>query len=277
MGDRTWRHDTGKEAGQGEVMEQQHALDQVEALALKKKAAWDSGKFQYLLRSILASMFIGFGIVVAFKTGNLFDEGASPFAYTAAAVTFGAAIILIGYAGGDLFTGNTFYFTFSTLRGSTTWGDVLKMWGASYTGNFIGALLFAALLWGTGLFRDPHSNVFFYDVVAHKMDAPTVQLFFRAILCNWLVCMAFFIPMSLKGDGPKLFAMILFVYCFFISGFEHSIANMTSFAIALIMEQRPGISVYGALHNLIPVTLGNIIGGSVFMGLVYFYLEKVKT
>ncbi|MDU5145500.1 MAG: formate/nitrite transporter family protein [Paenibacillus dendritiformis] len=258
-------------------MEQRHALDQVEALALKKKAAWDSCKFPYLLRSILASMFIGFGIVVAFKTGNLFDEGASPFAYTAAAVTFGAAIILIGYAGGDLFTGNTFYFTFSALRGSTTWGDVLKMWGASYGGNLIGALLFAALLWGTGLFREPHSNVFFYDVVAHKMDAPALQLFFRAILCNWLVCMAFFIPMSLKGDGPKLFAMILFVYCFFISGFEHSIANMTSFAIALIMEHRPGISVYGALHNLIPVTFGNIIGGSFFMGAVYFYLEKVKT
>lgn len=151
------------------------------------------------------------------------------------------------------------------------------MWGASYGGNLIGALLFAALLWGTGLFREPHNNVFFYDVVAHKMDAPALQLFFRAILCNWLVCMAFFIPMSLKGDGPKLFAMILFVYCFFISGFEHSIANMTSFAIALIMEHRPGISVYGALHNLIPVTFGNIIGGSFFMGAVYFYLEKVKT
>ncbi|GAC43605.1 formate/nitrite transporter family protein [Paenibacillus popilliae] len=255
-------------------MEQQ-ALDQVEALALKKKKAWDYNKFQFLLRSILASMFIGFGIVVAFKTGNLFDEGDSPFAYITAAVTFGAAIILIGYAGGDLFTGNTFYFTFSTLRGSTTRGDTLKIWATSYLGNFIGALLFASLLWCTGLFRGSYSNAFFYDVVAHKMETPTIQLFFRAILCNWLVCMAFFIPMSLKGDGPKLFAMILFVYCFFISGFEHSIANMTSFSIALLTEHPADISVYGALHNLIPVTFGNIIGGSFFMGLVYFYLEKV--
>ncbi|MBN3527034.1 formate/nitrite transporter family protein [Paenibacillus apiarius] len=255
---------------------EQHPLDQVETLALKKKAAWDSNKFQYLLRSIMASMFIGFGVVVAFKTGNLFDEGASPFAYTTAAVTFGAAIILIGYAGGDLFTGNTFYFTFSTLRGSTTWSDTFKIWGTSYLGNFIGALLFAALLWGTGLFRGYNSNVFFYDVVAHKMEASTFQLFFRAILCNWLVCMAFFIPMTLKGDGPKIFAMILFVYCFFISGFEHSIANMTSFSIALFMEHPhpAGISLYGALHNLIPVTFGNIIGGSVFMGMIYFYLNE---
>lgn len=254
------------------MMEQQ-PLEQVEALALKKKAIWEASFLKFLTRSSIASMFIGFGVIVAFSTGNKFYEVNSPFAYPLAALTFGAAIILIAYAGGDLFTGNTFYLTYSTLRGKTSWLDALKIGGTSYLGNIIGALLFGLLLLGSGLFKNPDSNPFFFYVVENKMHYPTRELFFRAILCNWLVCMAFFIPMALKGDGPKIFGMILFVYCFFMAGLEHSIANMTSFSIALLMEHPDSISIQGALHNLIPVTIGNIIGGSVFMGIIYFYLN----
>ncbi|MGZ9584858.1 formate/nitrite transporter family protein [Paenibacillus marinisediminis] len=252
-------------------MEQQPS-EQVEALALKKKAVWEKNILHSLLRSMLASAFIGFGVVVAYSTGNLFDAVHSPFAYPLAALTFGAAIILIAYAGGDLFTGNTFYFTFATLRGKTTWNDTLKIWSTSYLGNLIGAILFALLLWASGLFDGTLSNPMFIHAVEKKMSVPIVQVFFRAILCNWLVCMAFFVPMGLKGDGPKMFAMILLVYCFFIAGLEHCIANLCSFSIALAVDHPASISLQGALHNLIPVTIGNIIGGSVFMGMVYYYL-----
>ena len=67
--------------------------------------------------------------------------------------------------------------------------------------------------------------------------------------------------MSLKGDGAKMFAMMLFVFCFFISGYEHSVANMCTFAIALVLNHPGTISLEGVLHNLIPVTIGNLIGG----------------
>ncbi|WP_129728680.1 formate/nitrite transporter family protein [Ectobacillus funiculus] len=250
------------------------SLIAVENLALKKLKIFRQSRLRYILRSMLASMFIGFGVIVAFKTGNFFYMEHSPVAYPMAALTFGAAIILISYGGGDLFTGDTFYYTFTALRKKIQWLDVWKLWGMSYLGNILGAAAFALLIYTTGLFNDSSVNSFLLAVVEKKMHVSTFELFFRAILCNWLVCLAFFIPMSLKEDGAKLFIMILFVFCFFISGYEHSIANMCTFAIALVLHHPGTISFAGVIHNLIPVTIGNLIGGSIFMGWMYYYVNK---
>ncbi|RDW17389.1 formate/nitrite transporter family protein [Oceanobacillus chungangensis] len=250
------------------------SLLKVEQLALKKFGIYQKSSFIYLLRSMLASMFIGFGVIVAFKTGNFFYLDHSPFAYPMAAVTFGAAIILIAYGGGDLFTGNTFYYTFAALKKKLRWKDVGRLWALSYIGNLIGAFAFALLIYATGLFDDQSVNGFLLEVAKNKTLAPTNELFFRAILCNWLVCLAFFIPMTLKGDGPKLFTMVLFVFCFFISGYEHSIANMCTFAVSFVLGHPDSVTVSGMIHNLIPVTIGNLIGGSIFMGWMYYYVNK---
>lgn len=250
------------------------ALLKVEQLALKKAKIYKHSKLRYLSRSMLASMFIGFGVIVAFKTGNYFYLEHSPFTYPMAALTFGAAIILISYGGGDLFTGNTFYYTYAALRKKMSWSESLKLWLWSYGGNIIGAAIFAFLIYTTGLFEDSSVNGFLLSVVDKKMNTPTMELFFRGILCNWLVCLAFFIPMSFKDDGAKMFAMMLFVFCFFISGYEHSIANMCTFAIALVLNHPGTISMAGVMHNLIPVTLGNLIGGGVLMGYMYYYVNK---
>lgn len=250
------------------------ALLKVEQLALKKYGVYKHNRMHYIARAMLASMFIGFGVIVAFKTGNFFYMEQSPFAYPMAAITFGAAIILISYGGGDLFTGNTFYYTYAALNKKLKWREVIKLWVFSYTGNILGACAFALLIYLTGLFADASVNTFLLDVVEHKMNYSTVQLFFRAILCNWLVCLAFFVPMFLQGDGAKMFAMMLFVFCFFISGYEHSIANMCTFAIALVLEHSESISWAGVFHNLIPVTIGNLIGGGVLMGVMYNYVNR---
>lgn len=249
-------------------------LLEVEKLALKKQKIYQTNKIHYLLRAALASMFIGFGVIVSFKTGGFFYNIHSPAAYPMAAFTFGAAIILIAYGGGDLFTGNTFYYTFAALRKKMSWSDVYKLWIYSYIGNIIGAVTFAILIYTTQLFADPSVNTFLLGVVEGKMTAPTFELFFRGILCNWLVCLAFFIPMAMKSDGPKLFVMILFVFCFFISGYEHSIANMCTFAIALVLNHPGTISFEGVIHNLVPVTIGNLIGGAGLMGWMYYYVNK---
>lgn len=250
------------------------ALSQVEQLALKKLRIYKNSIIHYIARSALASMFIGFGVIVAFRTGGFFYLEHSAFTYPVAALTFGAAIILISYAGGDLFTGNTFYYTYASLRKMMRWRDSAKLWGMSYVGNIIGAFVFALLIFLTGLFNDFTVNGFLLSVVEKKMHAPWGELLFRGLLCNWLVCLAFFVPMSLKGDGPKLFTMMLFVFCFFISGYEHSIANMCTFAIALVLDHPDTITLGGAVYNLIPVTIGNFFGGTVFMGWMYYYVNK---
>lgn len=87
---------------------------------------------------------------------------------------------------------------------------------------------------------------------------------------------AFFIPMSLKGEGAKLFAMMLFVFCFFISGYEHSIANICTFAIALSIDLPDTVTLMGAVRNLMPVTLGNLTAGAAIMRLLYHSLNADK-
>lgn len=250
------------------------SLFKVEELALKKYKIFKQSPLRYVARAMLASMFIGFGVIVAFKTGNFFYLEHSPLTYPMAAITFGAAIILIAYGGGDLFTGNTFYYTYAALRKRMKWLQVVRLWVLSYLGNILGAAAFALLIFLTGLFADESVNGFLLNVVEHKMHSPIWELFFRAILCNWLVCLAFFIPMSLQGDGAKMFAMMLFVFCFFISGYEHSIANMCTFAIALVLNHPGTISFEGVIHNLIPVTFGNLIGGVLLMGYMYHFVNK---
>lgn len=253
------------------------ALQSVEQLALKKQKIFNESIMRYLLRAILASGFIGFGVIIAFKTGNLFYMDHNPMAYPIAAITFGVAILLIAYGGGDLFTGNTFYFTYAALNGKMKWLKVLQMWCTTYVGNLIGALFFAYFIYLTGLFDSPSVNSFLMSTAEAKMNAPISELFFRAILCNWLVCLAFYIPMTIKGDGPKIFIMLFFVFGFFISSYEHSIANMGTFSVALLHDHPDTISWSLAIRNLIPVTLGNIIGGAVFMGMLYKYLNSPKS
>jgi nitrite transporter len=249
-------------------------LQEVENLALKKLKIYKQSRARYVSRSMLASMFIGFGVIVAFKTGNFFYLEHSPFAYPMAALTFGAAIILIAFGGGDLFTGNTFYYTYAALRKKMIWSQVAKLLVFSYIGNIIGALAFAILIFSTGLFEAPESSTFLMSVVEKKLHAPVWQLFFRGILCNWLVCLAFFIPMAFKESGAKMFSMVLFVFCFFISGYEHSIANMATFSIALVLDHPDTINIAAVFRNLIPVTIGNLIGGEFMMGIMYYYANK---
>jgi len=250
------------------------SLHEVEKLALKKLKIFKKSKFRFFMRAVVASMFIGFGVIVAFKTGNFFYSVNSPWAYPLAALVFGSAIILISYGGGDLFTGNTFYYTYAALRKKIQWTDVIRVWGTSYVGNMVGAIFFALFIVLTGLFKSPTVNEFLLHAAQTKLEAPISELFFRGILCNWLVCLAFFIPMSMKENSAKIIIMILFVFCFFISGYEHSIANMATFSISYMLDQNPAITIPAIIRNIVPVTIGNLIGGVGFMGVMYYYVNK---
>ncbi|MEH7223552.1 formate/nitrite transporter family protein [Bacillus sp. JJ1566] len=251
-------------------------LSSIEQLALSRRDTFQNSRFIYFLRAVLASMFIGFGVIVAFRTGNFFFVQQSPVAFPIAAITFGAAIILIAYGGGDLFTGDTFYYSYAALRKKMKWKVVGQMWLYSYIGNIIGAIFFAFLIFMTGLFEGELVNEFLLTVAKNKTQLSIPQLFFRGLLCNWLVCLAFFLPMGMRGDGSKIFIMMLLVFCFFISGYEHSIANMCTFAVSFVMNHPDSVTVNGVIHNLIPVTIGNLIGGGGFMAWMYFYANKAN-
>ncbi|PEB54158.1 transporter [Bacillus pseudomycoides] len=243
-------------------------------LAQKKKQMLDTNPMQYFLRAALAGIYIGFVIVLCFKLGNFFNVANSPGTYLAESMFFGIALVLIIYGGAELFTGNTMYFTVATLRKETTIVDTLRNWIACYAGNLAGALFFALLFYAAGIFGAIDHKHLLNTVVAGKMATPTIQLFFKAILCNWLVCLACFLPSQVKGDTAKIIVIMLLVFTFFLSGYEHSIANLSLFALSLLSPHPDTVTFAGAIHNLIPVTIGNIIGGSVFVGMVYHYLTQ---
>lgn len=251
-------------------------MEQVIEIALKKKKILNDSLLKYLLRAALSGVYIGFGIMLSFRLGEGFFDIKSPIASLMTSVFFGIALILIIYGGSELFTGNTMIFTMSTLKKATSWKDTFQNWLACYTGNLIGAIFFAIIVMFSGLLSSMDNSQLLMTVASSKMDAPFTELFFRAILCNWVVCLAVWLPMHVKGDGAKMTVMMLLVFAFVASGFEHSVANMVTFAVALAIPHPDTVTLLGAIHNLLPVTLGNILGGGLFVGGLYVFLTTTS-
>ena len=244
--------------------------------SLKKKEYLRDSRGKYLLRAALAGVYIGFGIMVSYRLGEYFYDTHSAGTPIASSIFFGLALVLILYGGGELFTSNTMMMTISSLKKATTWKDTIENWIACYFGNLVGAVFFGILIMLSGIFMSPEKTQYMMETVSMKMNTPAYQLFFRAILCNWLVCLAVWVPLNIKGDGAKIGVIMLLVFAFVVSGFEHSVANMVLFSIALFVPHPETVSFAGSVLNLVPVTLGNIIGGGFFVGTLYVYLNAKK-
>ncbi|MCD5325410.1 MULTISPECIES: formate/nitrite transporter family protein [Pontibacillus] len=256
---------------------EEKTIDLLIEKALGKKEMVEVSPSHYLIRAALAGIYIGFALILSFQLAQPFYEQHAPSTYLINALFFGIAFCLIIYGGSELFTSNTMYMTVSSLKKETTWVDTLKVWGYCYAGNVVGILFFTGMIYMTGLLQTilPDESLLI-AAAEKKMNVPTSQLFFRAILANWLVCLAVWLPMQVKEDISKILLMMLLVFTFFISGYEHSIANIALFSLALSSPHTALVSMGGFIHNLIPVTLGNIIGGGFFVGAVYVYLNQKK-
>ncbi|MGX8237984.1 formate/nitrite transporter family protein [Exiguobacterium sp. RIT452] len=257
-------------------------MNEVEALeGLRKKAVKSTQMLQmrpleYLVRAMLAGVFIGFAIIFTLKAINGLYLNESPVTTLVGGLTFGVALVLIVYGGAELFTGNTMYFTTATMRGFTSKMDTFKVWTLCFIGNGLGGLAFALLFSQTGIIQELGMNNWLFAVSETKIHHTTWEIFTRAIFCNWMVCLAIFIPKNMKNELAQIMMMMILVAVFFASGFDHVIANMALFSLALVVPHPEAISFAGAIHNLVPALLGNIVGGAVFMGMVYTWLNKSK-
>ncbi|MFS0787844.1 formate/nitrite transporter family protein [Shouchella sp. 1P09AA] len=232
--------------------------------------------FRYLLASILAGAYVGIGSLVLFAVGNPLYEANSPFVSIMTGATFGVALALVLWAGSELFTGNNMIFMASSLSKVTNWRQTLIIWGWSYFGNLIGALAISALVFLSGIFAAVGPDDYMMTLAANKMNAPMLELFFRGILCNWIVCLAIWTSLRAEGDIAKLFLIFVLIFAFVAASFEHSVANMSILGMALMHGGSEAVTINGFFHNLIPVTLGNIIGGAVFVAGTYFAISYTK-
>lgn len=224
----------------------------------------------YLVLSALAGAYVGFGIVLIFAIGAPLSAAGSPFVKVVMGASFGVALSLVVFAGSELFTGNNMVMTVGVLRRTVGPNAVAAIWVLSFLGNLAGSLLLAWLVARSGALGGAPQLAFIQKTAETKMHLPTGELFFRGLLCNWLVCLAVWSAMRATSEAGKLIMIFWCLFAFIGAGFEHSVANMTLLGIALFQDHGAAVGWDGFVHNLVPVTLGNIAGGAVFVGGLYW-------
>ncbi len=224
--------------------------------------------FAFLIGAAMAGAYIGFGDVLMFTAGAHVDPA---WAHLVMGIVFSSALTIVVFAGSELFTGTAMYMPLAVLTRRAGLADMIGVWCAAWVGNLIGAVILAALihLAGGGVMLGDGSATFF-TIVSGKMAAGSLALLARGILCNWLVCLAIWMAGRTDNAAAKIMLIFWPITIFVASGFEHSVANMFTFSLALLGDHPAGVTVAGAVHNLVWVTLGNLIGGAVFMALGYW-------
>jgi len=252
------------------------AVENFSNAAVKKAGMMNSSVARYFVLSMMAGIYVGFGIMLVFSIGAPLKSSGDAMLKALMGASFGVALTLVIFAGSELFTGNNMIMTIGSLNKKVSWLDTFKLWVVCYAGNLAGSLLVAYAFAQTGLVAKPATAGFVTAVVEAKMNAPFMALFVRGILCNILVCLAVWMAGRSKDDTAKILLIFWCLFAFIGSGFEHSIANMTLLAMGLFIDHGTSISWAGYMNNLIPVTLGNIVGGAGVIGVGYWYVANTK-
>lgn len=218
----------------------------------------DGGK--YFMRSVMAGFFIVVAMIFSNVVGNVFSAEAPAWGKLLGAVVFSIAVLLISMIGGELFTGNNMVMAFGAFDKKVTWGDVCKVWAVSYVGNFVGCLILSLVfVWAGGA----GTAAYFGGFINNKLTIPAGPMFARAILCNFFVCLGVLCGIKIKDETAKFFMIIMCIAGFVVSGFEHCIANMGVFVTSYLLV--PDLSITAMLRSMVIVTLGNIVGGALFL------------
>ena len=244
----------------------------VESIGVKKAAL---PTVPMLMLGLLAGVFIAFGAMLFTLVMTDHDMGLGP-ARLLGGLAFSLGLILVVVGGAELFTGNNLIvMAWADRKVSTI--KLLRNWGLVYIANFCGAVGAAALVYwsGTLSFGNGAISATALDIAIAKINIDPLQAFIRGVLCNILVCLAVWLCFAAHHVAGKILAIIFPISAFVALGFEHSVANMYFIPLGMLISNG-SIGVMELLGNLIPVTLGNIVGGGFFVALVYWaiYLRK---
>lgn len=243
------------------------------AAAANKSGLLKKNPAGYLVASMLAGAYVGFGTLLIFTIGGLL-EGA-PYTKIIMGASFGVALSLVVIAGSELFTGNNLVMTMGALQKTVTWGETLRLWLVCWLGNWAGSFLLAVVFWAAG-YATGGVGSFIAQAAAAKMSVPFFPLLLRGMLCNVLVCLAVWCSTRCKSESGKLIMIFWCLFAFITSGYEHSVANMTLLSVALLSPMEASVSLGGYFYNLLVVTAGNMLGGIVLVALPYRLIAKQR-
>ena len=228
--------------------------------------------------AILAGAFIALGslfFTITMTTGTTGQPPAFGLMRLAGGLTFSLGLILVVVGGAELFTGNNLI-AMAWASGRVTTQQVMRNWGWVYLGNLIGAVGTAALmlLAGVQMLGGGAVGEMMIQIAHSKIALDPVSAVARGILCNVLVCLAVWLCMGARSVTDKILAILLPISAFVACGFEHSVANMYFLPIGIMLAagSPAPLSVLGALSNLVLVTIGNILGGTILVALVYWFV-----
>lgn len=224
---------------------------------------------QTLTLGTLAGAFIAFGAMFFTLVMTEHGLGFGP-ARLLGGLAFSLGLVLVIIAGAELFTGNNLI-VMAWVDGRIETTALLRNWALVYAANLVGAVATAVLVVLSGHLQLAGGEVgaTAAAIARAKVALPWDEAFFRGILCNALVCLAVWLTFAAREVVSKIAAILMPISAFVALGFEHSVANMYFIPLALLAGAE-GVDLAGFLGNLIPVTVGNTIGGAGFVGLVYW-------
>ncbi|MDR1483656.1 MAG: formate/nitrite transporter family protein [Planctomycetaceae bacterium] len=241
---------------------------------------------------VLAGVYIAFASegsnMAAFNL--LADPSTFGLGKCLAGAIFPGGLMLVVLAGGELFTGNTMMLL-PLSCGRIRLAALLRNWLIVYAGNFVGSFFVAVLIVNSGQLNSGANLLggMTIKIAALKCHLTFIEAFSLGILCNWLVCLAVWMATGAENAVGKIFAIFFPIWLFITSGFEHSVANMYYISAGLLAKSNPNWLNAVTLSpdlvesltwtnfifaNLLPVTLGNIVGGGIFVAMAYGYAYK---
>jgi formate/nitrite transporter len=261
--------------GFGDAYSPDDIARKVESMGVRKAHA---DTLTLLVLAMMAGAFIALGSL--FFTVVITDStlGFGPTRLLGG-LSFSLGLILVVVGGAELFTGNNLL-TMAWASGQISTQSVLRNWFYSYLGNVIGAVLTVVLvvLAGVADINGGAVGATAIKIAASKANLTLCEAFLRGMLCNALVCLAVWLAMGGRSVIDKIMAIFLPVAAFVAIGFEHSIANWFFLPFGLILDDHGAVSVFGCMTNIIMCTAGNIVGGAVQVGAVYWvaYLRNSR-
>ncbi|MFN2257897.1 MAG: formate/nitrite transporter family protein [Desulfuromonadaceae bacterium] len=257
--------------------------------------AWGQAKTQHstrnaLLLGCLAGAYIGFAahLATVVGTGTFAWVGLQQFVV---GTVFSVGLMLVVIPGSELWTGNTLM-SAALLERRITLVQMLRNWGVVYLGNLVGALILAWMIAGQSGILDGAFGVKAVQIAAAKVEQSpghNLEYFFRAVGCNWLVCLAVVQAMAAQDIGGKVLAIFFPIMAFVASGFEHAIANMYFIPAGILASELEGVRALCGIdprvleqlnwatmwqYNLLSVTLGNLVGGGLCVGACYWWIYR---
>jgi nitrite transporter NirC len=254
------------------------ALETQESSAVEKAETIRRSLPEYLVSAALAGAFVGVAVVVLISVSAPMAVGGSTAVKLTQGAVFGIALTLVVFAGAELFTGVVMVMLQGLAKRTVTVRELLLVWVASWIGNLVGSVVFAGLVNASGVLssgapkgKTTAQLALLAGIIKTKTGLSSGQLFFRAVLCNFLVCLGLWMASRANSDAAKLICLWWSLLAFIASGFEHCVANMTVFALA-IFNHLAGADVSAMGRNLLWTSLGNVVGGGLLVALAYSYI-----